>query len=164
MAYIISKATRIYVHPEGEFDPTDIPATDSSTFVADLLAAGWVFVRGVRSDQAQNTANATQFYHYGEPDAVSITAPPDRTFTIPVSEDLADEGQSILRWANIEEQQIGVMMLKDGRNGYAVTAGVGGGEESGEAQGGLRSAGFTINPVTPRIAIGVSGLYEPDGT
>lgn len=157
MAYINSKATRIYVNPDWETEDGAPYSTDPE----DLATDGWVFVRGVRSDQAQNTANATQFFHYGEPDAVSITAPADRTFNLPVSEDLADPGQSILRWANQEEELIGVLVLKDGTNGYAVHASVGGGEESGDAQGGLRSAGFTINPVDQRVPVGNAGIFEP---
>lgn len=157
MAYVNSKATRIYVN--ADWDPVD----DGAPVVADLVEDGWVFVAGVRSDSASNTSNTQSQYHYGEVDAVTTAAPADRTFTIPVSEDMVDPGQRILRWANRNEKQIGVAMLKDGTNGYAVLATVGTGEESGDAQGGLRSASFTINPISQRLTVGTSDEYTPPG-
>jgi hypothetical protein len=157
MAYVNAKATRIYV----SVDWVVADGAPASTDPGALATDGWVFVGGVRSDSASNTANTQSQYHYGEADAVTTSAPADRTFTIPVSEDPADAGQKILRWANRAEEQIGVLMLKDGSYGYAVEATIGAGEESGDAQGGLRAASFTINPLSQRVAVGTTDEYVP---
>ncbi len=157
MAYIDSKRTRIWVHPTwvvGSGAPVSVDPEDLET-------AGWAMLAGARSDQAQTTPNTQDFYHYGEETAVSTASPPTRTINVPASEDLADEGQSILRWAAQESETVGILMLKDGTNGYAVNATVVVNDESGDARGGLRSTGFTISPLSQRVPVGTSGIYVP---
>jgi hypothetical protein len=155
MPYINSKATRIYVNADwaGTAPANVEPAT--------LATAGWVFLGGARSDQAQSTPNTQDFYHYGEATAVSTSSPPSRTVTVPASEDLFDPGQMIARWAAENAETIGMLILKDGTNGYAVSATVVVNDESGDAQGGLRATGFTLTPLGQRVFVGESGLYEP---
>lgn len=160
MAYIDSKRTRIYVNPEWEANDGAPDYVDAES----LTSAGWYFVSGVRSDSAQSTPQTQQFYHYGEESAVSTAGPPDRTLTVAASEDLEDDGQSVLRWAAVNNATIGALVLKDGANGYVTPATVVVNDESGDAQGGLRSTGFTITPLGQRIAVGSSGLYEPSAS
>lgn len=154
MAYIDSKRTRVWVHPTWRVE-------DGAPTVEDLVAEGWKHVGGVRSDQAQTTPNVTQQYHYGENTPVSSASPPDRTITLPASEDLDNDGQKILRWADLGAETVGVLLLKDGTNGFAVEATVVVNDESGDAQGGLRATGFTITPISERVSVGNSGIYEP---
>lgn len=153
MAYIDSRRTRVYVNPDWRrTDPAPSPPT----------LTGWELVRGARSDQAQSTPNTQEFYHYGEEAAVSTASPPNRTINVPVSEDLEDEGQGILRWAAHGQETIGLLLLKDGTNGYAVEATVTLSGESGTAQGGLREAAFTITPQGDRVYVGNDGMYDPE--
>lgn len=154
MAYIDAKRTRIYVSPDWRRSDG---APDPDTLAVD----GWELVRGARGDQAQTTPNTQDHYHYGEEAAVSTSSPPTRSITVPASEDLEDDGQSILRWAAFNTETIGVLLLKDGTNGYAVEATVVVNDESGDAQGGLRTAGFLITPMGDRVPVGVSGIYTP---
>lgn len=157
MAYIDAKRTRIWVHPtwrSADGAPPDV--SDSA-----LALAGWAFLGGARSDQAQSTPNTQDFYHYGESTAVSTSSPPTRTINVPASEDLADEGQSIARWAAEDSETIGLLVLKDGTNGYVVEATAVLNDESGDAQGGLRVTGFTFTPLSDRIYVGTSGVYVP---
>lgn len=156
MGYIDGRLTRVWVHPTWR-------ATDGAPDPENLAMEGWEMVRGARSDQAQSTPNTQEFYHYGEPDAVTTSSPPTRTVTVPASEDLYDEGQSILRWAAEQAETIGFLMIKDNSqgDGYAVEATVVMNDESGEAQGGLRTTGFTITPLGTRVYVGESGIYDP---
>lgn len=154
MPYIDSKQTRIYVNADWETE-------DGAPSVATLVADGWVLLRGARSDQAQSTPNTQDFYHYAEETAVSTSSPPTRTVTVPASEDLFDEGQSIVRYAASTGEAIGLLILKDGTNGYAAEATAVINDESGDAQGGLRATGFTLTPLSQRLYVGESGVYEP---
>lgn len=154
MSYIDSKTTQVWVNPTWR-------TGDGAPAVADLEDDGWVPLGGARSDQAQSTPNTQDFFHYGEPDAVTTSSPPTRTVTVPASEDLFDEGQSIVRWAALEGEIFGFLLLKDGTNGYAVEATATTNDESGDAQGGLRSTGWTITPIGQRVYVGRSGVYVP---
>lgn len=157
MAYIDAKRTRIWVHPTWR---SEDGAPAGTTDVA-LEADGWSFLGGARSDQAQSTPNTQDFYHYGESTAVSTSSPPTRTINVPASEDLENEGQQIARWAAEDNETIGLLVLKDGTNGYVVEATVVLNDESGDAQGGLRVTGFTFTPLSDRIYVGTSGVYVP---
>lgn len=154
MAYIDAKRTRIYVNATWEL-------SDGAPEVADLDDDGWVLLAGARSDQAQSTPNTQDQFHYGEATAVTTSSPPTRTVNVPASEDLQDPGQSILRWAAQEAETIGMLLLKDGTNGYAVEATVVVNDESGDASGGLRATGFTLTPISQRVYVGTSGIYVP---
>lgn len=159
MGYTDSKRTRFWVHPTWRI--ADGAPADLAT--AALEAAGWEMVAGVRSDQAQSTPNTQDFYHYGEANAVSTSSPPTKTINIPASEDLEDPGQAIVRWAAEESETIGLLVLKDvnAGNGYVVEATAVVNDESGDAQGGLRSTGFTLTPISQRTYVGTSGVYVP---
>lgn len=160
MAYIDSKSTRIFVHPTWE----ETDGAPDYVEQAALEGDGWAFAGGIRNDSAQSTPQTQQFYHYGEESAVSTAGPPDRTITMPASENLQDEGQRVLRWAAVNNTSIGVLVLKDGTNGYVTAATVVVNDESGDAQGGLRATGFTITPLGQRTYVGDSGLYDPDAS
>lgn len=161
MAYINSKATRFWVHPTWVTEDGAPVAVDA----ASLEAAGWHFVKGVRSDNAANTPNTQEFNHYGEEEAVVIRGKPNRSIDLPLSEDLTavapNDGQDVIRWASANDENLGVLVLKDADNGYAVLATATYSQEAGDAGGVLRAAQATLSPIEARQYVGASGIYEP---
>ena len=157
--YNDSKATRVYV----AYLTADSPTTGWDGTAAGVTAAGtnWRLIGGIRSDREESQTNTTSTFHYGEADGVTSASPPTRTVTLDTSYARDNQGQQILRWAQINSKVIGASMLYDGVNGYAVRATVGAGGGSGDAGGGLRAGNFTLNPIGQRITVGASDVAVP---